>query len=54
MTYRRRKDSETWHWRLECERWPDKNYVEATLRPKTGTLCGRCTSKERKHTPSLD
>ena len=47
MTYRRRTTSQTWHWQLGCSKWPEKDYVQTTLKPKTGTLCGQCMSKDK-------
>ena len=47
-TYRRRKNSETWHWREECHLWPTlptrEPYIElkAERIPNNGLLCDRC------------
>jgi hypothetical protein len=46
-TYRRRKDSDTWHWCKNCHLWPTSDYVEKTssTRP-SGDLCNHCKAKE--------
>ncbi len=50
MTYRRRKDSDTWHWCRNCSNWPTYDYVEREGKPTTGELCNECQGKERSGT----
>ena len=49
--YRRRVDSDTWHWCRNCSNWPISSYVEqekpGKTRPITGELDNECRTKER-------
>jgi hypothetical protein len=51
--YRRKKDSDTWHWCRNCEDDPKENYVEEwhpdKERPTTGELDDECLAKEKKN-----
>ena len=47
MAYRRRRDSDTWHWCSNCSQWPTINFVEQQARPTTGELDNECRAKER-------
>lgn len=53
-TYRRKNDSDTWHWCTNCTNWPTSDYKEVTLpegkRPSSGELDKQCRSKEREGT----
>lgn len=44
--YRRRKESDTWHWCTNCNNWPGTNYVSQSTRPSSD-LCNECKSKEK-------
>lgn len=44
MTYRRLKDSDTWHFCKNCSNWPKNSYIESRER-KGGELCNECKSK---------
>lgn len=48
--YRRRKDSDTWHWCKNCSQWPTSNYDTeyhyGSDRPSSGELDNECQSKE--------
>ena len=48
MAYRRRHNSDTWHWCRNCSRWPVTDYERrdkpATANPKD--LCNECKAKE--------
>lgn len=49
-TYRRKKDSDTWHWCTKCRHWP-KDYEEYeerefAERPSSNELCDECLAKE--------
>ena len=46
--YRRRKESDTWHWCTNCTNWPTSNYEEweGENRPSRGELCNHCRSLE--------
>lgn len=49
MTYRRRTNSDTWHWRTDCRQWPKKpgTYVERATKPSSGDLCNQCKAKSK-------
>jgi hypothetical protein len=49
-TYRKKKDSDTWHWCTNCSNWPTSDYDEITVegRPSSGELDNECLAKERK------
>lgn len=47
--YRRRKDSDTWHFCSNCSRWPTYNYEETYTKPTYGELCEECKSKEKEN-----
>jgi len=45
--YRRRKNSDTWHWCKNCSNYPTGSDVETRRsKPKTGELCNECKSKQ--------
>jgi hypothetical protein len=44
--YRRRRDSDVWHFCSNCTEWPTESYVEQTTRPTSGELDNQCRSKE--------
>ena len=46
MAYRRRKDSDAWHWCRNCSNWPTSNYVEQQSKPTSGELDNECKAKE--------
>lgn len=50
MVYRRKKDSDTWHFCTNCSNWPASDYVEQTKpgseRPSGGELCDECKGKD--------
>ncbi len=50
ITYRRRHDSDTWHWCRNCSTWPTSDYIEQQSedRPTTGELCNQCLAKEKE------
>lgn len=52
MTYRKRKNSDTWHFCKNCSKWPTSDYVEQSTKPKTGELCDECRAKEANGTCS--
>ena len=47
MTYRRKNDSDTWHFCRNCSNWPTSNFDERHRRPTTGELCNQCLAKQR-------
>jgi hypothetical protein len=51
-TYRRKKDSDTWHWCRNCSNWPTSDYVDEYKvdRPTSGELCDECKGKEKAGT----
>lgn len=52
VVYRKRKDSDTWHWCTNCSNWPKdwEKYDEIELpkgeRPEDGELDNQCLAKE--------
>ena len=52
--YRKKKDTDAWHWCKNCSKWPTSEYVKewhsGTERPKTGELDNECKDKEEKKT----
>lgn len=44
--YRRKKDSDTWHFCTNCHLWPTTDYVEHEGKPPSGELCDECKAKE--------
>ena len=49
MAYRKRNDSDTWHWCRNCSNWPTSDYDERTDRPSYD-LCNECKGKEKAGT----
>lgn len=46
-TYRRRKDSDTWHWCRNYSNYPTGSDVETrSNKPTSGELCNECKAKE--------
>lgn len=45
MAYRRRRDSDTWHWCTNCSNWPTSSYEEQATKPKDEELCNECKGK---------
>lgn len=45
--YRRRTESNTWHWCRNCSNWPTRYYEERTSKPTTGELDKECKAKQR-------
>ncbi len=48
--YRRKKDSNTWHWCINCSKWPTSDYVESYTKPTSGKLDNECKVKEEAGT----
>ena len=46
-TYRRRRDSDTWHFCSNCNNWPTSNYEERATKPASGELCNECLAKQK-------
>ena len=47
--YRKRHNSEVWHWCSNCTRWPEKgDFEERKRKPSSGSLCQQCQSKESR------
>lgn len=47
-TYRKRQDSDTWHFCSNCQNWPTSNYDERQNKPTTGELCDQCQAKKKR------
>ena len=46
--YRKRKNSDTWHWCKNCSKWPTSNYEARYSKPSSGELCNECKAKDSK------
>lgn len=46
MTYRRKKNSDVWHFCRNCSNWPTADYDEQQTRPTSGELDNECRSKQ--------
>ncbi|WP_156925398.1 hypothetical protein [Nitratidesulfovibrio termitidis] len=46
MAYRRKKNSDTWHYCSNCSNWPTTDYVEQQSKPTTGEFCNECRGKQ--------
>ena len=47
-TYRRLKDSNTWHWCRNCPSWPRGDYEERESdQTLTGEFCRECIAKDK-------
>ena len=46
-TYRRKKDSDTWHQCTNCSNWPASNFVSRNDKPTYGELCNECQAKQK-------
>jgi hypothetical protein len=47
--YRKRKDSDTWHWCKNCSNYPKSGYTTSLKKPKSGELCNECQSKQNRN-----
>lgn len=48
-TYKKRKDSDTWHWCTNCSNYPRGTDVDTRDRkPSSGELCNQCLSKDER------
>ena len=45
--YRKKKNSDTWHWCKNCRDWPTENFDVSYTKPTTGELDNECRSKEK-------
>lgn len=46
MPYRRKRNSDTWHYCRNCSNWPTTDYVEQHTKPSSGELDNECRSKD--------
>jgi len=46
--YRKKRNSDTWHWCKNCSNYPKTKYEERFTKPTSGELCNECKSKEKK------
>lgn len=57
MRYRRRKNSDVWHFHTGCQHWmvvPGVEFIEKRLsKPKSGELCNECLAKSRREAKLL-
>lgn len=47
--YRKKRDSDTWHWCRNCSNDPTSDYTETEKRPDSD-LCNECKGKEKDGT----
>lgn len=48
MAYRKRKNSDTWHFCRNCTNWPTAaESVEQQNKPTSGEFCDQCLSKRK-------
>ena len=45
--YRKKGESDTWHFCRNCSRWPTSGYTTRQTKPTSGELCNECKAKER-------
>jgi len=45
--YRKRNESDTWHFCTNCSNWPTSGYTTATSKPSSGEFCNECLDKEK-------
>ena len=46
--YRKKRGSDTWHWRKECSNWPFCNYTIRLSKPLSGKFDKECEEIEKK------
>lgn len=46
--YRKRNDSDTWHWCANCQNYPRSGYTTSSGRPRSGEKCNECKAKDRR------
>ena len=46
VEYRRKKESEMWHWCPDCSNWPTSNYIVSDSVPTNGDFDKECNLKE--------
>jgi len=58
VEYRKRVDSDIWHWCENCSNWPTGDREARHTKPTSGKLCDECQRKdpestiaENKHKP---
>jgi len=47
--FRKKKDSDTWHWCTNCTEYPKSDFIEKefTNSPSPGEKCNQCIAKEK-------
>lgn len=48
--YRKKKNSDTWHWCTNCSNWPTSDYDVRYTKPTDGELDNECKAKENAGT----
>ncbi len=46
MKYRRKKNSDTWHFCTNCPNWPTSDYEGRDTKPTSGELDNTCRAKQ--------
>lgn len=46
--YRKKNNSEVWHWCTNCSRWPKDDYETKARKPNEARLCKECQRKADK------
>lgn len=49
VTFRRKREDYSWHWRKDCADWPKTDYEEIPIKglPEPGIFCEQCQMKDR-------
>lgn len=50
IIYRKKKESDTWHWCTNCSNWPTSDYDERDTKPTDDELDNECKAKEKEGT----
>lgn len=49
-TYKRRPESDTWHFNKKCSNYPTKqDAISRSKKPASGEKCNECMAKSKKH-----
>ena len=47
VEFRRRQNSDRWHWSKQCSYYPtEKDVISKHIEPEYGSLCEECQEKE--------
>lgn len=54
MKYRRKYNTDTWHFCKNCSNWQTSDYAERDDKPTVGELCDECKGKDRSRNCQKD